>query len=69
MRRLLMFAVVLLTLDVCGSESKAERSFQNANPDYRTRAGAFYEKKYLPGATKGLIAVFAPQELSEERAR
>jgi len=36
---------------------------------YSIRAGAFYEKSYLPGAIKGLQAVFAPQELSDEKAK
>ena len=69
MRRLLTFVVVLLALTECGSEGNAENPFQEHNPDYRTRAGTFYEKAYLPGATKGLICVFAPQEMSEKRAR
>lgn len=69
MRRLLTFVVVLLAITECGSEGNAENPFQEHNPDYRTRAGTFYEKAYLPGATKGLICVFAPQELSEKKAR
>ena len=69
MRRLLTFMVVLLALKVCGPECSAENPVPEHNPDYRTRAGTFYEKKYLPGATKRLICVFAPQELSEKKAR
>ncbi|MEE3219866.1 MAG: hypothetical protein VX257_06365, partial [Planctomycetota bacterium] len=60
MRRLPTLVVVLLTLTECGSEGNAENPFQEHNPDYRTRAGTFYEKMYLPGATKGLICAFAP---------
>lgn len=63
----LCIAITILCAAAAGLQADPAEEFARANPDYRTRAGTFYEKKYLPGATKGLMAVLAPQEVSEEQ--
>lgn len=68
MKRLIAVLVLLLGTIVVWAGDEPKSSFLRANPDYRTRAGTFYEREYLPGAVKGLVAAFAPQVLPEATA-
>lgn len=60
--------VVALLCAVGISRASAEQPKKEVRDPYSTRAGAFYEKEYLSGAVKGLEAVFAPQDLSDDKA-
>lgn len=69
MKPLMAVPALLLSVMVLWAEEEPKNAFHKNNPDYRERAGAFYEQKYLPDAVKGLVAAFAPQALPEETAR
>jgi hypothetical protein len=48
---------------------QAPSAFLRNNPGYRERAGAFYEKEYLPGAAAALARSVNHRRLPEEAAR
>ncbi len=67
-RFVLAFLILHLSLSVARAEQgDSDNNFRKNNPDYRTRAGTFYEKEYLPGAVKGLMAALAPNEAAKQQ--
>ena len=69
MKRLIAVLWLLSSVTFLWAEEEPKNVFLASNPDYRTRAGTFYEREYLPKAVQGLVAAFAPEVLPEETAR
>ena len=69
MKSLMAVLAALVLMNVAWGDEAAKKEFLANNPDHRTKAGTFYEQKYLPEAVKGLVAAFAPQVLPEETAK
>ncbi len=59
---------VVCVLAWAQDEDKNRNRFQELNPGYRERAGASYEKQYLPGAATSLWRAVKLERFTEEEA-